>query len=95
MVEMMIRIALATVALLSPSLAQAFCYEPPAPACAQGWTAFADSFDADQCRREVERFEEESTEFGRCQILEMEQKIREKAGEVEMTIMSFNRRLSM
>lgn len=92
---MMIRISLVTFVLLSPSLAQAFCYEPPAPACAQGWTAFANSFEADQCRREVERFEAETTEFGRCQILEMEEKIRRKAGEVEMTIMSFNRRLSM
>src|SRR5690606_2864912 len=37
-VEIMIRISLVTLVLLSPSLAQAFCYEPPAPACAQGWT---------------------------------------------------------
>lgn len=59
-------IAAAIVLLSQTPAAARFCYEPSAPSCADDFGPFADQYDYDNCRDDLEDFATEVDDYVLC-----------------------------
>ena len=73
--------------LLFPSGGAAFCFEPSEPFCIRGFSEFSSQTEYDSCKRDLEFYLDELSDYARCLARDIEDK-QEKA------IDEFNRRVT-
>lgn len=83
----LIAFALALVAFSTPSQAY-YCSKPSAPYCASSFSDFADEYDFNRCKREMESYKDDVNSYLDCLKREADNTIQEYNSSVE----SFNRR---